>query len=76
MKSPQPAVCANEACGNNANGRVTLVCSHCGRCADCTLHTDCDAPETVRGRPDFRVPLWQTIALGLKWRQQIRERFV
>ena len=54
VKNPQPAVCANEACTNNANARVTLVCYVCGRCADCTFHTDCDAAETAYGRTDAR----------------------
>jgi hypothetical protein len=50
MRAPTLAICGNEDCANNANGKQTLVCSSCACCANCRLHTDCDDAATVHGK--------------------------
>jgi len=43
--------CPDSECMNNANHVNVPLCSKCGLCgSDSHLHTDCDSPETVRGR--------------------------
>ena len=51
VKSPIQAICGDAECVNNANAKMTLVCSACGRCADHS-HQDCEETETERGRDD------------------------
>lgn len=45
MINPKIAICCSaDNCDNNRNRLQVPCCTHCGKCASCTLHGDCNEP--------------------------------
>ena len=49
MYDPLLATCDDTSCDNNRNRVETLVCSGCGHCAACALHSSCETTHRLRG---------------------------